>query len=346
MSGPQPGEIEEAQLYLRMLTARAPVGSLLDVRYRTQKGSFARIFLHTDDIAAARKIANIGQHTDVYVGCAPRIRRRGTRADIAAAALLWVDCDDAAALEAARAFTPKASMIVASGTPGHAHAYWQLTHNLDAPDVHDANRRLAKKLGGDVKCADATRILRVPGTWNHKERWPSPVEILDHTAARHKLADIFAELPASDRPPRHRQGALRRRSREQDPLHQIDPRQYVRLLSGRAPDSEGKIACPFHPDDTPSLHAYPIPEQGWVCYGCATPDGKPLGGDIYTFASRLWGIPARGHSFLELQARLDDLFAIRRPPTRASLTDLPPVTEARGRLGGVYDRSSDDRADR
>jgi hypothetical protein len=346
MSTPRPGEIEQAELYLRMLTASAPLGSLLDVRYRMQKGGFTRTFLYASDKTAARKIANIGQRTDVYVGCAPRIRRRGTRADIAATALLWVDCDDAAALQAARAFTPQASMIVASGTPDHAHAYWQLTYTLDAPDLHDANWRLAKKLGGDVKCADATRILRVPGTWNHKQQWPSPVEILDHTGIRHRLADILTQLPVLDRPLRDRPRAPRRRSREQDPLHQIDPRQYIRLLTGRAPDSEGKIACPFHPDDTPSLHAYATPEQGWACYGCTTPDGKPLGGDIYTFASRLWGIPARGHSFLELQARLDDLFAIRRPSARASLADSPPVTAARERFGSVYDRSSDDRADR
>ena len=328
MSDPQPGEIEAAQLYLRMLTARAPVGSLLDVRYRTRNGRFARLFLHTRDKMAARKIANIGQHTDVYVGCAPRIRTRGTRADIAATALLWVDCDKDAASAAARAFTPRASMIVASGTPGHAHAYWQLTDTLDPEKLEDANRRLAKQLGGDMKCADATRILRPPGTWNHKDRCYAPVEILHHTAATHKPADILTKLPALDRPPRHRPRTIERRSREQDPLHQISPTEYVQRLTGRSPNTEGKIACPFHPDDTPSLHVYPTPGQGWVCYGCTTPDGKSLGGDIYTFASRLWGIPAQGSMFLGLQARLDILFGVRRNRTVRSVHTAPQPDES------------------
>jgi hypothetical protein len=29
------------------------------------------------------------------------------------------------------------------------------------------------------------------------------------------------------------------------------------------------LALPFYPDGTPSLHAYPTPEQGWFCFGAA-----------------------------------------------------------------------------
>ena len=93
--------------------------------------------------------------------------------------------------------------------------------------------------------------------------------------------------------------------------------------------------CPFHDDRTPSLHVYPTAERGWACFGCETPDGKPLGGDIYTLASRLWNIPARGASFFDLQARLDDVFTIHRdspsrwPATRHldNTDDLAPAIE-------------------
>jgi hypothetical protein len=309
-----------------MLSALAPPGSLLDIRHRTADKRFGRLFLHARDERAAYRIVSLGQRTDVYVGCAARLRPRGTRENIAATALLWADCDNRRSLQAARVFTPSPSMIVASGSPGHGHAYWALTEPLDLDATEHTNRRLAQTLGADVRCADATRILRPPGTFNHKHDPPTPVELLQtsephdlacHVALRHDPADILAAL-SSRNPTPNRQ---RLPARESDPLHRIAPTHYVRLLTGRTPNREGKIACPFHEDRTPSLHAYKNPERGWSCFGCLTPDGKPLGGDIYTLASLLWNIPAHGRAFLELQARLDDVFAIRR-----DRSPLPPAT--------------------
>ncbi len=74
----------------------------------------------------------------------------------------------------------------------------------------------------------------------------------------------------------------------------------------------GKVRCPFHDDESPSLHAYRDPQRGWCCFGCKTQDGKPLGGDIYTFASLLFGIPASGGDFRRLQRGLDERFGVRR----------------------------------
>jgi hypothetical protein len=101
-------------------------------------------------------------------------------------------------------------------------------------------------------------------------------------------------------------------ARGQDPLQTISPRHYIRILTGQTPDRGGKIHCPFHNDRTPSLHAYPTPEQGWTCFACKTTTGRRLGGDIYTLASLLWNIPNRGKSFHELRERLDELFGIER----------------------------------
>ncbi len=153
------------------------------------------------------------------------------------------------------------------------------------------------KLGADVRCADATRILRVPGTWNHKGK-PQPVELLHHSDSRHDLGEILAGLPALELSQRGVRAQTR--VRDQDPLQRIEPAHYVRLLTGKTPDREGKIECPFHEDEKPSLHVYPTPEQGWACYGCETRDGKPRGGDIYTLASQLWRIPTRGPTAYQL----------------------------------------------
>jgi RepB DNA-primase from phage plasmid len=341
-----------AALYLRALSAAAPPGTLLDVRYRRSGGGFARVFLDARDPDAPAKIVRIGRQTDVYVGCAPRIRRRGTRDDIAPTALLWADCDDPRAFGAVRAFTPKASMIVTSGSLDHAHAYWLLTRPLDIRELEAANRALAITLGADPRCADATRILRVPGTWNHKHKPPRPVDLLHHAEKRYRPVEILTALPALEPSPARGDRRVRDR-REHDPLQQIAPAHYTRLLTGRTPDHDGKIACPFHDDDRPSLHVYPTPEQGWTCYGCPTPDGKPLGGDIYTLASRLWDIPTRGSAFLDLQARLDDVFSVHRASigpadrfTPIAATDRDPP----GRTTPLRDmpegRFGDDRADR
>lgn len=333
MSGPQPGEVEQAERYLKTLTERAPRYGLLDVRYRTQGRRFSQVFLHADDRGAPRRMARLGQRADVYVGCAPRIRPRGTREDVAPTALLWADCDDAQSVAKARAFIPKPTMIVASGSFDHAHMYWALSEVLDPTELSETNRRLAVKLGADVKCADATRILRVPGTWNHK-RHPSPVELVHHSEKRHDPTEMLMALHGVEHSQRE---SRQNRAREQDdPLQQIEPAHYVRLLTGRTIDREGKIACPFHQDDKPSLHVYPTPEQGWACFGCKTPDGKPRGGDIYTLASHLWGIPTKGSGFIDLRARLDDVFGIKRdgPAPRTAPTPRP--------VGGEQERCEDE----
>jgi hypothetical protein len=290
---------------------------LLDVRYRTEECGLARIFLPATSNVAASTIESIGSRTDVYVGCALRVRRRGTRDDIAPTALLWADCDTPESLAALAAFAFKPTMIVASGSPAHTHAYWTLTHPLGTDELESANRRLATALGADPRCADAARILRPPGSWNFKHTPPRPVELLEYTSARYRPAELFAALPleparpAADRSP----PALRR---EDDPLQQIKPTHYIRLLTGKAPGRDGKIECPFHDDNTPSLHVYDTPEQGWACFGCKTPDGRPRGGDIYTFASLLWltgqsrDVPLRGRDFTDLRARLEDTFRITR----------------------------------
>ena len=74
MSGPQPGEVEQAELYLRVLTEQAPKYALLDIRYRVHGRRFSQTFLHVHDRRAGRRLGTIGQHGDVYVGCAPRMR--------------------------------------------------------------------------------------------------------------------------------------------------------------------------------------------------------------------------------------------------------------------------------
>ncbi len=301
-----------AELYLQMLTAGAPEGALLDVRYRTNGGGVARVFIDARAPDAASIVTRIGSERDVWVGCAMRVRRGGTRNDLAPTALLWVDCDTRRSVEALKTFKPRPTMIVASGSEGHAHAYWALTNPLGIEQLEHANRRLADALGADQRCTDAARILRPPDTLNFKHTPPGGVELIEYTGARYRAEVLLAGVPRSRRTRSADRPRRLSEARRSDPLQQIKPVHYIRLLIGQTPGRDGKIRCPFHDDGTPSLHVYKTPERGWVCYGCTTPDGKPLGGDIYTFASRLWHIPTRGPGFQDLRERLDDVFQIAR----------------------------------
>ena len=309
---PQPSR--ELLAYLQLLAGPSPAqDEFFDVRWTSSHGMSRRFIAAQRTGDAAELIARQAIRTDVYVGGALRQGGRdGGKQAISGSHLLYIDHDHSLTQQRLARFQSPPTMEVASGTPGHRHLYWQLEERAPNEQVESANSRIERLLGGDSACVDVARILRPPGTLNHKHDPPSPVGLLAHRPdARYKLAELLSALPAIERAPEREQRYARGR-RGDDPLQAIKPAHYIRLLTGLVPGPDGKIPCPFHPDRTPSLHVYDTPERGWACYGCATPDGKPRGGDIYTLASLLWGIPSCGSGFIELRARLDDVFRIER----------------------------------
>lgn len=321
MNRTEPALRASAQRYLDVLAALAPPASLLDVRYRTLDGQLARFFTDMHDRNRDRAIVRIGQHTDIYVGCAPRRRRSGRRGALAPTALVWVDCDTPDATSALRAFIPAPSMIVQTSSQ-RAHGYWALTRPLAVEQIEQLNRRLAAALGADGGAVTAaTAILRVPGTLSFKRTPPQPVRLCRCAGRRYTPAELTAALPGLDGerddagakgPVAPAAGGGYRQRLAGDPLLAIPPAKYVPALTGRQPGRDHKIHCPLHEDRTPSFHVYDTPEQGWTCFGCKTTNGKRLGGDIYTLASLLFGIPASGAGFFELRQRLDEIFGVAR----------------------------------
>lgn len=93
--------------------------------------------------------------------------------------------------------------VVHSG--GGLHSYWLLREPLDMPlEMELAEsylRRLAVYLESDSKVAEVARVLRVPGTFNHKYNPPRPV-ILEtlNVEADYNLTDFDEWLPADPRP--------------------------------------------------------------------------------------------------------------------------------------------------
>jgi hypothetical protein len=233
----------------------------------------------------------------VYVGAAPRRPRRGGgRGAINHVHVLWVDCDTEDAVAALRRFRPSPPIVVASGTPGHLHAYWPICPPAEPDAAERANRRLAHHLGADPRSTDAARILRPPGTLNHKLDPPARVE----AARLHvDVVDVDQVTGALLDPPEPRRRLRRAPTLEPgDDLLAIPPHVYVEALTGQAVGRDGKIACPFHADRTPSLHVYEHPERGWCCFGCG------IGGTIIDFGAHLFGIEPRGAGYHELRRRV------------------------------------------
>jgi Primase C terminal 2 (PriCT-2) len=118
---------------------------------------------------------------------------------------VWVDIDlkpFAAALDVLTEFcatteTPRPSVIVSSG--GGLHAYWVFTRDLSLDEWTRVSRALnafctVHGLGHDSKCTiDAVRILRPPGTLNHKYD-PNPDVEGDETGPDHDYESFVQGL--------------------------------------------------------------------------------------------------------------------------------------------------------
>jgi hypothetical protein len=293
--------------YLQLLVGDGGRG-YLEIRYR-HRTSLSRLFVGTRRLdAAARTITTLAGRTDVYCGAVLRTRHAGGRDAVADSHLVWVEIDRDDALQRLDAFASPASMIIRSGTSGHAHAYWQLRRPISVEHLEAANRRLACHLGGDPVSTDAARILRPCGTLNHKHTPPAAVTLAAHRPARrYELAELVDDLPDPPRPPRRGTGhRARARGMQDAALLAIATEAYVRALTGRQAGRDGKVSCPFHEDSTPSLHAYD--DGTFYCYGCGA------GGSIYDFAGTLWlsgqssGVNLRGRRFIEVRDRLASIF--------------------------------------
>lgn len=94
----------------------------------------------------------------------------------------WVDLDEGMNPDLRDELEDYGASIVLSGSKAgllpKAHAYFHFTEALDPRESVWLSARLAKKWGGDKSCAEAARLLRIPGTYNHKTSPPRPVELL------------------------------------------------------------------------------------------------------------------------------------------------------------------------
>jgi hypothetical protein len=299
-TSPTDDEFAALRSYLTLLAGRAPSSEFLEIRYRVGEQQLAHEFHAVyDHRSLIHAIRARGSRTDVYVGSAPRSRRAGTKDAVSRVWVLWAECDGEESARRLQRFRPAPSLIIASGSGPNCHGYWPLVAPLSARSAEMANLRLAHALEADRACFDASRILRPPGTWNFKHEPPRPVGVLRlHADHRFMPDEVVGHLPTiSDETVRRRWDAPER-AHVNDPLLAIPPREYVFDLLGVRPGRNGKVPCPFHRDERPSLHVYPTGARGWCCFSCRR------GGTIYDLAAHVWGLQTRGRDFIELRQRL------------------------------------------
>jgi hypothetical protein len=295
------------RMFLAAIAGDEPRSSLTEIRWRERPGQpmHQEFFFCQAPKAIIERVTALSTRGDVYLGAAPRVRSQGTAAAVERAWSLWVDLDEDDAIERLSAFTPQPSLVLLTGTGGHAQALWALNVPLARRFVAQANRRLAHALGGDRASTDPARILRAPMTANFKHSPAVPVECVRLELDVFAASDVVAHLPD---PPEDRREPARRVAHAtpvggdpDDVLRGIPASEYVPALTGRQVGRDGKACCPWHgggDERTPSLHAYDDPDRGYFCFGCDE------GGTIIDFGGRLYGIDPRGRGFHEIRRRL------------------------------------------
>lgn len=232
------------------------VDGLVELRpIRRAGGAGAQEYINLPGYSdAADRAAKLASIYDVYFGVAPRTRQAGGKDAIVDVPAVWADVDSPDAVAALVTFSLPPSIVVESGTPGNLHAYWLLDTPIPPADAERLNADLAHHLGSDPKVTDASRVLRLPGTLNHKSNPPSEVRLIECNGKRYH-ADALAQEAAIT--------AAATGPAASDSTVLIDS--LLDALDSVSPSGNGWVACcPAHDDQHPSLS---------VTEG---DDGKPL----------------------------------------------------------------------
>jgi hypothetical protein len=152
---------------------------------------------------AERVAQELALNYDVYFGVLPRRDHTGSNEGIEDYThVLWGDYDpkvlDKPGLFARiTGLSPKPQIVVDSGS-GY-HVYWLLDRSYPFAEAQTVMRDIAAVTGGD-NVHDKARILRLPGTLNHKHTPPKPVRLLrlDLLAPKHKLSDFYSYADKQD----------------------------------------------------------------------------------------------------------------------------------------------------
>lgn len=177
--------------------------------------------LHAGTASAARRSGEISASEDVYFGCGlyrPKAGTgRGSAKDVTCITSLWADVDYGVthakdgnppdiveAMKVVDRIGLKPSIVIDSGYG--LHVYWLLMEALSASDdAATISRRFGATILECAKCLsyvvdsvhDISRVMRVPGTFNHKHGKKKPVLCLSqysNPALRYEVASDIEDV--------------------------------------------------------------------------------------------------------------------------------------------------------
>jgi len=183
--------------YMAMVAGAEPATSYFEIRSkRTTGAGMSQDWIALREVErAAASLVNRGKLSDTYLGAAPRSHRKGGIEAIERVWCVWTDCDSPESLARLASFRPLPSLVIRSGSDGHAHAYWPLRSPVPPKWAKRANQRLALRLGADRNATDAARIMRPPLTLNFKHDPPRSVQCTRLELDVFRLGQIIGHLP-------------------------------------------------------------------------------------------------------------------------------------------------------
>jgi len=165
--------------------------------------SAKNLFIPLSKIDSIPSTLQTYKNQNVYFGVATHIDGDATKEGIIQIPALFIDIDldkfsedeKKAILQRLKDFPLPSSFEINSG--GGIHVYWKFKEPLSKKEINQVeniNRALASYFNGDPGTTDASRILRIPGTFNRKYSPPREVMINGFYPEREYDFDDFDQI--------------------------------------------------------------------------------------------------------------------------------------------------------
>jgi replicative DNA helicase len=171
----------EATRFLNCIFRNCPDGSgNINLRCKDSNGKVHSSFISVDNIEDISSILSNDNDSDWWFAIALRNGHKGTKEGISLIPALHLDHDHLTPeIEKEIEAFLKPSSIVQSSLPTKKQFYWLLKEPVGPEEiskVENINLRLIHRFAGDRGTQDASRILRIPGTFNHKKEYGTPLQ--------------------------------------------------------------------------------------------------------------------------------------------------------------------------
>jgi archaellum biogenesis ATPase FlaH len=180
-------------------------GGFIDLRQISEASHVIQNFIPVSEINSIPSILGTHKDRNCYFGVATRRDGDGSKDGILEIPAPWVDLDiyklsddqKKESRQRYKNFPLKATFIIDSG--GGRYLFWILKESAsreDIPKIENLLKRLAFYFHGDPAATDASRILRIPGSINHKYLHLPQVKLIESYPERqYNIEDFDSILP-------------------------------------------------------------------------------------------------------------------------------------------------------